>query len=95
METGQDKGFIKISRKILEWEWYTDSNTKIVFLHCLLKANWKDKNWKGETIKRGQFVTSLEKIAQETNLSVPSLYPGLKARCTLKSTLKERHLQRR
>ena len=70
METGQDKGFIKISRKILEWEWYTDSNTKIVFLHCLLKANWKDKNWKGETIKRGQFVTSLEKISQETNLSV-------------------------
>lgn len=77
METGQDKGFIKISRKILEWEWYTDSNTKIVFLHCLLKANWKDKNWKGETIKRGQFVTSLEKIAQETNLSVKQVRVAL------------------
>lgn len=78
METNQDKGFIKISRKILEWEWYTDPTTKIVFLHCLLKANWKDKKWKGETIKRGQFITSLENIARETNLSIKQVRTAIK-----------------
>lgn len=38
------EGFIKISRKILDWEWYTDINTKTLFLHCLLKANFRTKN---------------------------------------------------
>ena len=30
--------YVKISRKILDWEWYTDINTKVLFLHILLKA---------------------------------------------------------
>lgn len=32
------RGFIKLSRNILKWEWYKDSNTKAVWLHCLLMA---------------------------------------------------------
>ena len=40
-------GFIKIHRSLLEWEWYQDTNTKTVFIHLLLTANYKDKNWKG------------------------------------------------
>ena len=40
-----NEGFIKIYRQLLEWEWYTDTNTKVLFLHCLLKANFKTKKY--------------------------------------------------
>lgn len=43
--------YVKISRKILEWEWYTDINTKVLFLHILLKANWKLEGSRGQTFR--------------------------------------------
>lgn len=66
----ENSGFIKLHRKMLEWEWYSDNNTKILFLHCLLKANYKDKEWHGSTIKRGSFVTSIRHLSDETGLSI-------------------------
>ena len=30
--------YIKLSRKILDWEWYGNINTCRVFIHMLLKA---------------------------------------------------------
>lgn len=66
-------GFIFIHRCILDWEWYKDINTKTLFFHCLLKANWEDKSWKGIDISRGSFVTSLESLSNETNLSVKQI----------------------
>ena len=62
-------GYIKIYRKLLEWEWYDDTNTKVVFLHCLLKANYADREWRGITIKRGQFLTSVANLTNELNLT--------------------------
>ncbi len=56
-------------RKFLFWEWYTDTNCKIVFLHCLLKANGEDKEWKGMIIKRGQFFTSIDHLSDELSLT--------------------------
>lgn len=66
-------GWIFLHRKFLQWEWYDDINTKVVFLHCLLKANWKEKQWRGETIKRGSFITSLHNLSSETGLSVQNI----------------------
>ena len=63
-------GFVQLHRKFLEWEWYDDHNTKMVFLHLLLKANYKPKKWRGEEIKRGQFVTSTNTLSNELQLSV-------------------------
>ena len=65
-----DEGYIKLFRKLTGWEWYTDTAVKTLFLHCLLKANYTDKNWKGMTIKRGQFVTSIRHLAKECGLSI-------------------------
>lgn len=65
-----DNGWIKIHRKLLEWEWYEDINTKVLFIHLLLTVNFEDKKWRGITIKRGQLVTSLQHLADETQLSV-------------------------
>ena len=63
-------GFITLHRKLLDWEWYNDTNTKTLFIHCLLKANWEEKKWKGILIERGTFITSFQCLSEETNLSV-------------------------
>lgn len=65
-----DTGFVKFHRKITEWEWYSDANTFRVFFHLILTANYEDKKWQGITIKRGQRVSSYEKIAEELKLSI-------------------------
>lgn len=72
------EGYIYLHKKILEWEWYKDVNTKSLFIHCLLKANYVDKDWKGLTIKRGQFFTSLENLSFELGLSVKEIRTSLK-----------------
>ncbi|WP_313181224.1 hypothetical protein [Lacrimispora sp.] len=63
-------GFIKIDRKILEWEWYKKSNTKDLFLHMLWKANWKDGKFQGIDIPRGSFVSSYPKLSDELGITV-------------------------
>ena len=72
-----ESGFIKISRKILKWEWYSDANTKALFFHCLFKANWKAGRWKGQAYKRGEFITSLSTLSKETGLSVKAVRTAL------------------
>lgn len=62
--------YIKLNRRILDWEWYTDINTCRLFIHMLLKANWNDGNFRGTTVPRGSFVSSIVKLADETALTV-------------------------
>ena len=71
-------GFIKVDRKILEWEWYKDEHTKNFFFHCLLKANWKEGRFKGITIERGQFVASLPVLSNELSLTVNEVRTAIK-----------------
>ena len=59
------KGWIKTYRSLLEWEWYQNTNVLRVFLHCLLKANHKDRQWQGIVVKRGSFITSYQNLANE------------------------------
>lgn len=62
--------YIKLSRKILEWEWWGDINTCRLFIYFLLKANWKDGRFKGMVIPKGSFVSSIPRISEETSLTV-------------------------
>ena len=71
------EGFIKLSRKMLEWEWYDDINTKTLFIHCLFRANYKDTEWHGIKIKRGSFISSYANLAEETHLSVKQIRTAL------------------
>lgn len=71
-------GYIKIDRKLLEWEWYKNEHTKTLFLHCLLKANWKDGRFEGKDIPRGSFVTSVKNLALDLNLTVDEIRTALK-----------------
>lgn len=72
------EGYINIFRKILDWEWYSDINTSRIFIHLLLTANWTEQKWQGIQIKRGQRVTSLEHLANETGLSIQQVRTALK-----------------
>lgn len=63
------KEFVKVYRKLVNWEWYSDANTTKIFLHCLLKANWKEGSWKGIHYEAGQFITSLSSLSKDNGLS--------------------------
>lgn len=76
--TQQKKGFIALQRSILEWEWYNDIPTKTLFIHILLKANFKDKNWQGHLVKRGELITGRKQLSQETGLSEQQTKTALK-----------------
>ncbi len=72
------RGWIKLHRKMTEWEWYKDVNTFKLFIHCLLIANRECKKWQGMEIKRGQFVRSVAHLSEECGLSVSEVRTAIK-----------------
>lgn len=64
-----NNGWIKLHRKIEDWHGFNDVIKLGFFIHLIVRANWEDKIWQGMTIKRGSFVTSVSKLADETGLS--------------------------
>lgn len=78
-----NRGYIKLWRKITEWEWYDDVNTCRVFIHLLIGVNHKDAKWRGKQLYSGETIKSLETLAMEANLSVQSVRTSINK---LKST---------
>lgn len=76
-------GFIKLHRKILEWEWANDPATFCLFAHLLLKANFENKKWRGVEIRRGELITGRSELAKTTGLSEQQVRTALER---LKST---------
>ena len=72
-----DEGYIKIHRKIRNWQWYEDSNTLHVFMDLLLEANYEDSKVGLQEIKRGQVFTSLKRISENTGLSFQNIRTAL------------------
>jgi asparagine N-glycosylation enzyme membrane subunit Stt3 len=70
-------GWIKLHRQILEWEWYSDNNCFRLFTHLVLKANYKQKRFKGIELKKGSIVTSRDILARETGLSSQQIRTAL------------------
>lgn len=70
-------GYVKIYRRLKEWEWYSDANTARVYLHILLSANHKTKRFKGANIKKGQCLLSVEKMAEALRMSRQSARTAL------------------
>ena len=62
-------GWIKVHRQILEWEWYSDNNCFRLFIHLLLKANHKERRFKGIELEIGSIVTSRDLLSKETGLT--------------------------
>ena len=63
-------GYIKLYRKMKDWEWFDDPNVLVIWVHLLLDANWEDDEWRGQTIRRGSLYTSLPRLASESGLTL-------------------------
>lgn len=70
--TGPGGGWVKLHRKLLEWEWYQDAHMVHLLVHLLLTATHEDRKYKGLTIKRGQLVTTIKELAETLGTSETS-----------------------
>lgn len=66
-------GWIKLHRKIIDWEWFSTNDMLKFFLYLILKANHKDSKFQGHIIKRGQLIIGRKKLAETLNLSEQSI----------------------
>ena len=63
-----DGGWIKISRRMLDWEWYGDGYAVRVFLHLLLTCHPKAWRHCGELHPAGSLITSSRRLAETLGL---------------------------
>jgi hypothetical protein len=68
-----NNGWIKIHRKMLDWEWFLDEKTFHLFLYFLLTVNVEQKKWQRVLVNPGQKITSYQHLSDETGLSVRSI----------------------
>lgn len=83
--------YIKLDRRICEWEWFTDGNTLKLWIYLLANAQYKDTKFKGIEIKRGQIITGRKKLAECLGMSERQIRSCLKhlektQEVTIKST---------
>lgn len=86
-------GWVKIYRKIIQWEWFNDSKMVHLFIYLLISANHKDGSYQGQKVKRGQLIIGRTKISAVTGISEQSIRTCLKKlestnEITIKSTNK-------
>lgn len=62
-------GFIVIDRNIEDWRWWGCPHATALWLHLLVKANWKDGYFMGHEVHRGETVTSYRHLSEETGMS--------------------------
>ena len=71
------EGWIKLHRQFLKWEWHDSPETAHLFVILLLLANHEDEKWHGLTIHRGQILTSRDKLAVHSGLTVQRVRTSL------------------
>ena len=70
-------GYIKLHRKLLNWGWYKDQNTMMVFLHLLLIANFAETEYMGVKIYPGQAVIGRKSLAKALGMSEQNVRTAL------------------
>ena len=63
------KGYITLSRKILDWRWFKKPKTAFLFIYLLLSCNFEDNDFEDIIINRGQCVCTQSRLSAETGLS--------------------------
>ena len=63
------EGYIKLSRKVMSWEWWKDRHVRDLWFTLLLLAVWKDCKSRGVDLKRGQLAIPQKELAEESGLS--------------------------
>ena len=62
-------GYVKLNRNLLRWEWFGNDNALLVLVRLTLKAAWRDTQYQGVALKRGQVITTLQEIVDESQLT--------------------------
>lgn len=78
-----DRTYIKLFHQMLEWGWYGDTNTFRVFMHILLRANYKESEYLGHKIGAGECVFGYNAWSEKLGLSVRQIRTAIEH---LKST---------
>lgn len=77
------EGYVRLFRSINEWQWYDDPNTKSLFLHLIVNANYKPGYFKGIPIERGQILVGRIELSKILGISEQEVRTSIKR---LKST---------
>lgn len=62
-------GYIKLNRNLPHWQWYGDNNTLLVLVRLTLQAAWRDTQYQGVALKRGQVVTTQQEIMNQNHIT--------------------------
>ena len=69
----KNETWLKLYRSMLEWEWYQDTNAKVLFLHLLLSVNIRPQRKLGVSIPAGSIDRTQEQLVAETGLTLQQL----------------------
>ena len=72
------KGHIILKGTIQEWGWYHDPKMLAFWIHLIVEANFKDGDWEGITIRRGELVTTLPELAKDVGITLQEVRTILK-----------------
>lgn len=72
-----ENGYIRLHRTLTGWRWYKDGNVLRLWLHLLLNANYAPSEFQDKIIGRGEQVTSLKALSDDTGLSVQEVRTAL------------------
>ena len=71
-------GFIVIARQLLDWRFAQFPYAVALWVHLIMRANWRDGWFMGERIPRGSLATSMASLAEQTGMEVHTVRKWLK-----------------
>ena len=77
-QTRNDNGFITLSRQLLDWRFAQFPYAVALWVHLIMRANWRDGWFMGERIPRGSLATSMASLAEQTGMEVHTVRKWLK-----------------
>ena len=63
-------GWIKLPRDFLEFEYYKDAQTKAIYIHLLLTAEYSPRRLHGLELAAGEALTTVKELAAKTGASI-------------------------
>lgn len=86
------EGWIKLHRRILQWEWWSEPKTLKVFLFLLLEATHTTRKYRGFEVKRGQLWVSERQMGANLGMTYQEVRTSLlKLKLTNEITTKATH----
>jgi len=62
----------------MDWQWFKHSEMVHLFVYFLIKANHEEGVWMGQKIEKGQMITGLNSLKNDTGISIQTLRTCLK-----------------